>query len=211
MHFRISLSKGGKPACRICVSGYAGCFFMSKVLISCEQADMKNLMITPNNIKGIFNDLNNNFQIDYKINRIEILRPIQFYKNYLINAKWRIDYEVVPNGKRVSYEQFKKYQSEMDKKIQNSINSKVYMSTELAKVPIQIEPDDGKEKPIKMDRDMGEMLYGTEVKNGKLLKKVFQAKVVGGVLDLTKIKEKDLKIIRERGIHPRRSGRGRER
>lgn len=211
MHFRISLPKGGKPACRICVSGYAGCFLMSKVLISCEQADMKNLMITPNNIKGIFNDLNKNFQIDYKINRIEILRPIQFYKNYLINAKWRIDYEVVPNGKRISYEQFKKYQSEIDKKIQNSINSKIYMSTELAKVPIQIEPDDGNEKPIKMDRDMGEMLYGTEVKNGKLLKKVFQAKVVGGVLDLTKIKEKDLKIIRERGIHPRRSGRGRER
>lgn len=211
MHFRISLPKGGKPACRICVSGYAGCFFMSKVLISCEQADMKNLMITPNNIKGIFNDLNKNFQIDYKINRIEILRPIQFYKNYLINAKWRIDYEVVPNGKRVSYEQFKKYQSEIDKKIQNSINSKIYMSTELAKVPIQIEPDDGNEKPIKMDRDMGEMLYGTEVRNGKLLKKVFQAKVVGGVLDLTKIKDKNLKIIRERGIHPRRSGRGRER
>lgn len=211
MHFRISLLKGGKPACRICVSGYAGCFFMSKVLISCEQAELKNSMITPYIAKKILNNLNDEHRIDYKINKIEIMRPIQFYKNYLINAKWRIDYEVVPNGSRLTDKQLEKAEQDMESKIKNASKVPNYMIHENEKIPIQIEPDDGKEKPIKMDRDMGEMLYGTEVRNGKLLKKVFQAKVVGGVLDLTKIKEKDLKIIREKGIHPRRSSRGRER
>lgn len=211
MHFRISLPKGGKPACRICVSGYAGCFFMSKVLISCEQAELQNLMITPKSVQKILNAVNDNHKVDYKINKIEILRPIQFYKNYLINAKWRVDYEVVPNGNRLTDKQLKKAGQDMENKIKNASKVPNYMIHENEKIPIQIEPDDGNEKPIRMDRDMGEMLYGTEVRNGKLLKKVFQAKVVGGVLDLTKIKEKDLKIIRERGIHPRRSGRGRER
>lgn len=84
------------------------------------------------------------------------------------------------------------------------------MSSQTSKVPIQIEPDDGRELPVKMDRDMGEMLYGTEVRNGRMVKKVFHAKVVGGVLDLTKIREKDLKIIREKGIHPRRFGHDRD-
>ena len=101
-------------------------------------------------------------------------------------------------------------QKEMDEKVNNAFKKANYLIHENTKVPIQIEPDDGRELPVKMDRDMGEMLYGTEVRNGRMVKKVFHAKVVGGVLDLTKIREKDLKIIREKGIHPRRFGHNRD-
>lgn len=183
---------------------------MSKVLISCEQAELQNSMITPNNIKGIFYDLNKNPKIDYKINKIEIMRPIQYFKNELIHGKWRVDYEIVPNGTRLTAAQLQEAQKEMDENIKKALGNVTYMSSQTSKVPIQIEPDDGRELPVKMDRDMGEMLYGTEVRNGRMVKKVFNAKVVGGVLDLTKIREKDLKIIREKGIHPRRFGHNRD-
>lgn len=183
---------------------------MSKVLISCEQAELQNSMITPNNIKGIFYDLNKNSKIDYKINKIEIMRPIQYFKNNLIHGKWRVDYEIIPNGTRLTDAQLQEAQKKMDEKVNNAFKKANYLIHENTKVPIQIEPDDGRELPVKMDRDMGEMLYGTEVRNGRMVKKVFHAKVVGGVLDLTKIREKDLKIIREKGIHPRRFGHNRD-
>lgn len=174
---------------------------MTQIALTCKRKRLDKGIILPNMVRKTLNDLYKDTNCKIKLNKIIVVKPILWDRDYVMNGRWVVDYSLkkLP-GNSINNDAL---ETLINKRI-NKFQEEVYQQED----KLVVDYVNSKDKPININTDLGKIEY-QQIKNnsGQRIKEYFNGKLVNGVLDLTKVQQKDISIVKvkTKGIWRERS------